>query len=307
MSAVESHLELVETPEEKYANLSTYFDDRYNVAWCYMHASPRPCFTRAQLSELYECFVDVKRHNTDPGQTPIEYFVLASDVPGVYSLGGDLDLFKRLIVTRNRDDLFDYAKACIDALYLKMTGFDCDVTHVTLVQGDALGGGFECALAGDVLIAEKGSKFGLPEIMFNLFPGMGAYSILSRKLNPAEAKRIILSGRLYSAEEMHEMGVVDVLAEEFQGEMAVYDYMRRESRSANGIRGLRKAMAAVDPVSHQELMEIAEVWVESALKLGKRDLRMMERLVARQHTKSGGITPGGISQADIAAPELAAL
>lgn len=284
MSAVHSHLTLVDPAlaPRTFQDISPYFDDRYGIMWCYMHATPRPCFTRRQLSELQHAFRQVKAHNSETKNVPIEYFVLASDCDGVFNLGGDLDLFRRLIITQDRAGLQRYAEACIDALYLKMTGFDCGVTHISLIQGDALGGGFECALASDVIIAERGSKLGLPEILFNLFPGMGAYSILSRKLSPAEAKRIILGGKLYSAEEMYEMGVVDVLAEEMQGEMAVYDYVRQESRSANAVRGLRKAINAVSPVTYEELMTIANAWVDAALNLDKRDLRMMERLVKRQ-------------------------
>ena len=277
-----ARLALVEPAKRPQGHISTYLDEKYAVMWCYMHASPRPCFTRPQLAELQDSFERVKPHNARNPDNPVEYFVLASDINGVYNLGGDLDLFRELIVERDRDALLHYATSCIDALYLKMTGFDCGVTHIALVQGDALGGGFECALASDVLVAERGTKFGLPEIMFNLFPGMGAYSILSRKLTPSLAKRIILSGRLYTAEELYEMGVVDVLAEEYQGEMAVYDCIRQENRSSNGIRSFRNVARRVDPVTYQELLEVTTAWVDAALNLDRRDLRIMERLVARQ-------------------------
>ncbi len=150
------------------------------------------------------------------------------------------------------------------------------------MQGDALGGSFETAISSDVLIAERGARMGFPEVLFNLFPGMGAYSLLSRKLDSARAERIILSGKIYGAEELYEMGVVDVLAEDLQGEMAVYDHIRRENRSANGYRALRAAKDRINGVSYKELIDIAEIWVDAALRLESRDLRMMGRLVARQ-------------------------
>ena len=50
------------------------------------------------------------------------------------------------------------------------------------MQGECLGGGFEAALSSDVIVAEKSARFGFPEILFNLFPGMGAYSFLERKI-----------------------------------------------------------------------------------------------------------------------------
>jgi DSF synthase len=96
---------------------------------------------------------------------------------------------------------------------------------------------------------------------------------------------MILSGRIYSGEELYEMGVVDVLAEDLQGEMAVYDYIRKENRAANGYRALRKAKQRANPIPYRELMDIAEIWVDAALRLEARDLRMMGRLVARQDGK----------------------
>ena len=81
------------------------------------------------------------------------------------------------------------------------------------MQGDALGGGFECALASDLIVAEERAQLGFPEILFNLFPGMGAYSLLSRRVGMKGAEKMILSARLYTAEELHELGVVDLLVE----------------------------------------------------------------------------------------------
>lgn len=277
-SALNTTLSVVSSKPSRYSELRTYYDEKYHLAWGYMHASPRPCFSTKLLSELQDWFTELSVQR----ERDIRFAVLASDTPRVYNLGGDLNLFRSLILTKNRAGLFNYAKTCIDTLYIKMKNFHRNITHITLVQGDALGGGFECALASDVLIAERGTKMGFPEILFNLFPGMGAYSLLSRKLDSARAEKIILSGKLYTAEELYEMGVVDVLAENQQGEMAVYDYIRKESKSANGYRALRAAKNCVNPVTYEELMAITDIWVDAALRLEKRDLRLMERLVARQ-------------------------
>lgn len=268
-------------PDSKVAELSNYYDEKYRLEWIYMHAHPRPCFSPSLLSQLLENF-DELRNQT---QREVDYVVLASNVEGIFNLGGDLNLFCQLIRAKNYKHLMEYAKACIDALYIKMIGFDRDITHISLVQGDALGGGFECALASHVLIAERSAKLGLPEVLFNLFPGMGAYSFLSRKLNPALAERIILSGKLYTAHELYELGVVDVLVEDGEGVLAVYDHIRRESKARNAHLAMRKVKSYCNPVTYEELRDITEIWVDAALRLTERDLRMMERLVARQNQK----------------------
>lgn len=272
--------------DPSFHHLNIHYDADDRIIWSRMCAQPRPCFTMTQLEEFLRMCEDLRHMMDDPDRPDVDYIVVASDVPGVFNLGGDLALFAHLIREQDRDGLFAYAKACIDVLYENITNIDRDLTTIALVQGDALGGGFESALASDVLIAERQAKMGLPEILFNLFPGMGAYSLLSRKVGGAQAERLILSGKLYTAEELHDMGIVDVLAEEGKGEEAVRQYIRKENASRNGYRGLRAAKACCDAVPYEELIRIGEVWVDTALRLREKDLRMMERLVRRQANRT---------------------
>jgi DSF synthase len=267
------------TPAQSYRQLDVHIDQQYGLAWCYMHSATRPCFSAAMLDDLNNWFAHLRDH---ADALDLHYHVIASAMPEAYNLGGDLDLFRRLIQARDRSGLLEYGIKCIDALYANMRLLDSAVTTISLVQGNALGGGFEAALSSDVLIAERGVRMGFPEILFNLFPGMGAYSLLSRKLDAKRAERMILSGDLFSAEDLHEMGLVDVLVEPGDGELAVYDYIKRERRARNGFQGLRRARDRVQRVAYEELRDIVELWVDTALRLETRDLRMMQRLVARQ-------------------------
>lgn len=264
---------------QSYRQLDVHVDQRHGIAWCWMQAPARPCFTTTMLDELNHWFDHLREH---AGRLGVRYHVIASAMPEAYNLGGDLDLFHRMIQARDRAGLLDYGRRCIDALHANMRGFDSDVTTISLVQGDALGGGFEAALSSDVLIAERGTRMGLPEILFNLFPGMGAYSLLSRKLDPKRAERMILGGDLHDAEALHHMGLVDQLAEPGDGALAVYDYVKRANRARNGIRALRRVREHLHAVPYAELERIVEIWVDAALELEPRDLRMMQRLVARQ-------------------------
>jgi DSF synthase len=286
-----AHLQAVRTtlqPQQNaYTQLTTYFDPHSQVAWGYMNAEPRPCFTGVLLREIVDWFGDIAKRVDDPEIADVDYVVVASAYPGVYNLGGDLNLFRQLIEERDRESLYKYAQACIRPLFLNALHLNRpNLKTITLVQGDALGGGFECALSGNVLIAERGSKMGFPEILFNLFPGMGAMTLLGRRIGYGKAERVILSGKLYTAEEMYEMGAVDVLAEPGEGEQAVYEFIRKEARQRNGALALRAARELSQPIAHDELMRIAEIWVDAALRLEAKDLRMMERLVSRQTGKA---------------------
>jgi DSF synthase len=295
-----AHLQTVritlQPQQTSYTQLTTYFDPHHQIAWGYMHAEPRPCFTPTLLRELLAWGNGMAGMIDDPAQMDVKYFVIASKVPDTFSLGGDLNLFMQHIAARDRDALYHYAISCIDCSYAVHSHLKRpNVTSIALVQGQALGGGFESALAANVLIAERGAKMGLPEILFNLFPGMGALTLLGRKIGFGKAEKIILSGKLYSAEEMHELGVVDVLAEPGEGEGAVYDYVRREEKSRNGIQALRAAREVSQPVSYDELVRITEIWVDAALRLESKDLRMMERLVSRQTGKAETAAATGTS------------
>ncbi len=291
LQAVRSTLQPQQT---NYNQLTTYYDEHSQVAWGYMNSEPRPCFTGVLLREIVDWFGEIAKRVDDPDCPDVNYVVVASAHQGVYNLGGDLNLFRQLIEARDRESLYKYAQACIRPLFLNASHLNRpNLKTIALVQGDALGGGFECALSANVLIAERGSKMGFPEILFNLFPGMGAMTLLGRKIGYGQAEKVILSGKLYSAEEMYDLGAVDVLTEPGSGEQAVYEFIRKEARQRNGALALRAAREVSQPIAHDELMRIAEIWVDAALRLEAKDLRMMERLVARQTGKAESLSGAG--------------
>ncbi len=267
------------------SQIKTHYDSKNRVAWLLMKGSPRPTFTPKLLKDIGDYFDSIKQDMHETNGEKYNYLVSGSNVEGVFNLGGDLALFCQLIRNNDREALFDYALKSTDLVYRNMTHLDVDLTTITLVQGDALGGGFESAISANVVVAERGVKMGLPEVLFNLFPGMGAYSILSRKIGCGATEKMILSGSLYSAEQLYDMGVVDILAEKGDGEIEVYKYSKAANRSHNTYRAIRKVKDICSQVSYQELLSIASIWADAALELTTRDLRIMERLVRRQNAK----------------------
>ena len=223
----------------------------------------------------------------DGAQThQIRYGVIASRTPNIFNLGGDLALFRNAIKSRDRIALRVYGERCIDVLLPWHQNCGGEITTLSLVQGEALGGGFEGALSASVLVAEESSRLGFPEILFNLFPGMGAFSFLSRKVGRQAAERIITSGTVYSARELYDMGVVDVITPDGTGEAAVYSYIRKHAKQGNGRRAFERARGEVEPVTRDEMIRVLDVWVDAAMRLEERDLRMMERLVRAQESRA---------------------
>ena len=267
--------------------LQVHFDPETRAMWSRWTPEPRPCFNPALLSSIrsYYDFVTESggRVNVLGEDHDIEYVVLASGMPGVFNLGGDLDLFKQLIDTRDRQGLLTYGRACIDVLYRNYVGHELPVTTVSLVQGECLGGGFEAALSSDVIVAEKSARFGFPEILFNLFPGMGAYSFLDRKIGQKGAEELLTSGKIYSADEMLAMGVVDMVVEDGQGEAGVAALIKKRARSRNGLSALAAVRRRVHRIEFSEVLDIVQIWVDAAMRLNPRDLKLMQRLVSRQN------------------------
>ena len=92
----------------------------------------------------------------------------------------------------------------------------------------------------------------------------------------------MLTNRLYTAEEMHEMGLVHVLAERGGGEEAVRAYIAKNGRRQVAHRGIYHASSLADPVTLEELNAIVEVWADTALCLSDSDLKYMRRLSEAQ-------------------------
>ncbi len=283
MELVQNHHDLLKA---QYSQFRIRFDSDHGVLWSVAKQDAVPCVTPEFLKELGEhqraiadsqgkLLVGEELHD-------IRFSVLASNTPGVFSLGGHLSLFRELIRSHDRDSLLRYAVACIDVIFPRTRHYDLPLVTISLLQGDALGGGLEGALASDVIIAERSCQLGFPEILFNLFPGMGAYSLIARKVNPKFAEKMILSGKMYSAQELYEVGLVDVLAEDGKGVEAVNDYIKKQERRSNGFLAVQKASHRFNPITYQELIDITTVWVDAALKLTEKDLKVMDRFVRSQ-------------------------
>jgi DSF synthase len=290
---------LYETPDlspepisARYAELDLELEAAHEVLWCFQRHRERPSFTPRLLADVLALQERLKAHYAQ-AELPFRYLVWASRAPKIFNLGGDLPLIAKLVDRRDRAGLLRYARACIDICYRNATNLDLPMQTIGLLQGETLGGGFEAALSNDVLIAEESTRFGLPEVLFNLFPGMGAYSFLARRIGTVEAERMIFSGKLYTARELEVMGVVDLVVPDGQGQLAVYEYIERNARHFNAHRAIYKVRRRFNPLSYDELNDIITVWVDAALQLEPINLRKMERLARSQERRLPWISSQG--------------
>lgn len=249
---------------------------------------PIQCYSLAVMAELQQMLDDIATN-----QGLVKHFVMTSDVPQVFNFGGDLALFVLLVKAQDLDSLKLYARRCIDLIWWMENAANYGVHTTVLVQGDTLGGGLESVLPFHKIIFERSALAGYPEVLFNLFPGMGAWNFTVRRAGYAIASAMILSGKVYSAQELFEFGLVDLVVEDGTGEIALGQAVRAVHPKLQGVLAGHRSRQLAAPISYESLIGIVDLWAETALKLSDRDLRLMERLSKAQIRKVGGVSDEG--------------
>ncbi|MEO6363067.1 MAG: crotonase/enoyl-CoA hydratase family protein [Caldimonas sp.] len=253
--------------------------------------TPIQCYSLAAMAELQQVFTDISDRTG-----LVKHFVMTSDVPGVFNFGGDLSLFVLLIRARDEESLRMYGRRCIDLVWWMENASNIGVHTTVMVEGDTLGGGLESVMPFHKVIFERTAQAGFPEVLFNLFPGMGAWNFVIRKAGFAIANEMILSGKLYTADQLYRRHLVDVVVELGEGEDAIEEVLRivhpRLQGTLAALEGRRLAM----PITRDALLAVVDHWTESAMNLTDRDLRLMERLARAQAKKAGGGSQGAVDE-----------
>ena len=252
------------------------------------YVKPIQCYSLAGLAEMQRVLDDIE---ASPGL--VKHLVLTSDVTGVFNFGGDLSLFVLLIRARDVESLRMYGRRCVDLVWWLENASNRGVHTTVLVQGDTLGGGLESVMPFHKVIFERSAQAGFPEVLFNLFPGMGAWNFVIRKAGFSIANEMILSGRLYTAEQLFRRHLVDVVVDDGDGDAAIEAVLNGVHPRLRGTLAALEARRAAAPITRETLMAIVDQWTEAALLLTDRDLRLMERLARAQVRKAGDITREG--------------
>lgn len=267
--------------------LRTRLDTDSGILWASMKHRVRACYTPdlVQDSRDFQLLLREQLGSFDRHDMPFRYLVWRSESPAAFSLGGDLGFFTRCVRTQDETALRAYAFRCIEVLHDNWNALDLPILTVALVAGDAIGGGFESMLTNDIVIAEDTAKFGLPEILFNLFPGMGGYSFLERKVGERTARMLVEDGRSRSAAEMKELGLIDIVCKAGEAEVALRRFLAENDNRFNTLRTLRRACKRVRPLQREELFDIVDMWIELAMGLAPADLKRMDCLARVQEKR----------------------
>ncbi|HET9642133.1 MAG TPA: crotonase/enoyl-CoA hydratase family protein, partial [Burkholderiaceae bacterium] len=205
---------------------------------------PIQCYSLAAMAELKSLLDDI---SANPGL--VRHFVMTSDVPHVFNFGGDLALFVLLVKARDIDSLKLYGRRCVDLIWWMENAASRGIHTTVLVQGDTLGGGLESVMPFHKVIFERSAQAGFPEVLFNLFPGMGAWNFTIRKAGYTVANEMILSGRLYTAEQLYRRGLVDLVVDDGKGDAAIEEVVRSVDPRLRGTLAALQAQRQVSPVT----------------------------------------------------------
>jgi DSF synthase len=289
-----NRVEMVGLPQllgRDYKYIRLEWEPEFSVLRLHTCVKPIQCYSLAAMGELQQVFNDI---SANPGL--VKHYVMTSDVAGVFNFGGDLSLFVLLIRARDIDSLRLYGRRCVDLVWWMENAVKLGIHTTVLVQGDTLGGGLESVLPFHKVIFERSAQAGFPEVLFNLFPGMGAWNFTIRKAGFAVANDMILSGRLYTADQLYRRSLVDVVVDDGQGEAAVEQVIRAVHPRLRGTLAALQARSVAAPITHEALMEIVTHWTDVAMTLADRDLRLMERLARAQVRKAGGGNEGAVEE-----------
>jgi enoyl-CoA hydratase len=145
------------------------------------------------------------------GTPAVRTIIVVSEVPGFFAAGADI----KHMAGADADAFAAYGdalRAVLDRLAAPRW------LSIAAVEGLALGGGLELALACTLRVAGDGARFGLPEVKLGLIPGAGGTQRLPRLIGRGQALDIMLTGRQVGADEAHRMGLVSRLVTSGQAE-----------------------------------------------------------------------------------------
>src|SRR6266436_873166 len=143
--------------------------------------------------------------------------VIRSAKPSGFVAGADVNEFLGASDPQPVETAIGRAHAVIDRLEA------LKVPTVAVIHGFCLGGGLEVALACQSRIAIDGARFGFPEVMLGLHPGLGGTARFTRLINPMQAMSLMLTGKTIDARRAKSLGLVDAVTQERHVRNAVKD------------------------------------------------------------------------------------
>ena len=223
----------------EYKNVSVSFEGEVGIL-----AINRPRALNAlnteTLKDIQAGIQEVKDH------PEVKVLIVTGSGEKAFVAGADIEEMKGM----NSIEALNFSK--LGHLALRMIQ-DFDRLVIAAVNGYALGGGTEIALACDFIYASENARFGFPEVTLGIFPGFGGTQRLPRLIGKGKAKEMILTGKMITAQEAYQMGIVN--------RVFPHASLMEETKkvalqiAANGAVGVRLAKSVVNGGFDMDLTE----------------------------------------------------
>jgi enoyl-CoA hydratase/3-hydroxyacyl-CoA dehydrogenase len=205
-------------PDEGYEQAPVKLDTRGETAILWLDNPPANSLAPAVIEGLQKAWDSIQ-------DTGVRAMIVASPNPALFCAGADIKAFTQLDETSGRE-LLDGAHA----LFRAWEG--SPIMTIAAVNGIALGGGCELAMACDVRLAAFSASFGQPEINLGIIPGFGGTQRLPRLVGPAKALEMNTTGEPISAEEAFEYGLVNRVVADHELFDTALSWARKFARQA---------------------------------------------------------------------------
>jgi enoyl-CoA hydratase len=233
-----------------------------------LHREPCNEIGSLSLDEL-EKFV----HDLDDFQDEAHALIIYSELKSGFCAGADLRELYRRSQELERKQAAHGVRDYLKRIHRVLNTIDASpLTTIAAVHGVTFGGGFELALACDLIVADKMARFCFPELRLGLIPGFGGIPRLKRDLGNAVVRDLLLTGRSFNATRLQQIGLVSQVVGE--GESL---RVARATAAQLGKFDRRTAIAAkkfIKPIPYEELqLEIdlfCELFSQPAVEAGLR-------------------------------------
>ncbi len=193
------------------------------------------------------------------GQTSV--LIIHSSLKAGFSAGADLrELYTRLQELPAGARLAG-ARDFLERIHRVMNTLDASpLTTIAAVHGVCFGGGFELALACDLIIADKMARFCFPELRLGLIPGFGGIPRLKRDLSNSIVRNLLLTGRSINAQKALAVGLVSQVAAEGEALRLARSTAAQVKKFDRATRAAAKRF--IKPIPYEELRREIEIFCE---------------------------------------------
>ena len=194
-------------------------------------------------------------------QQKADALIIYSTMKPGFCAGADLrELYQRL-QEGDRKQVAKEARNSLERIHAVMNAIDAaPLTTIAAVHGVTFGGGFELALACDLIVADRTARFCFPELRLGLIPGWGGIPRLKRDVGNAVVRDLLLTGRSFNTTKAQQIGLVSQVVAEGQA-------LRVARATAAQIGKFdRQAVSAakkfIKPIPHEELQREIDIFCE---------------------------------------------